>query len=114
VNRDLFYVEHILECIERVERFSRGGEANFTESDLIQDAILRNLQVLAESTQRLSDDLKARYPTIDWRALGGFRNILVHEYLGVNLEGVWQIVALDLPVLRRQMEDIHLSLSPSQ
>jgi uncharacterized protein with HEPN domain len=81
VKDDLFYIEHILECIEKVDRFSRGGENDFFQSDLIQDAILRNLRILAESAKRLSPALKTATPSIDWSAVGGFRNVLVHEYL---------------------------------
>jgi uncharacterized protein with HEPN domain len=64
-----------------------------------QDAVLRNLQVLAESTQRLSNGLKARHSEVPWRTIAAFRNVLVHGYLGVNLERVWQILHEDLPPL---------------
>jgi uncharacterized protein with HEPN domain len=69
------------------------------------------LQVLAESSQRLSDALKAKHPNVDWRSLSGFRNVLVHEYFGIRLERVWQIVEEDLPELKRQMETIRGKLS---
>ena len=74
--------------------------------ELIQDAVLRNLQTLAESTQRISDELKALHPEVDWRAIAGFRNVLVHDYLGINLDRVWEIVSVHLPVLASQMEAI--------
>jgi uncharacterized protein with HEPN domain len=66
----------------------------------VQDAVVRNLQVLAESSQRLSDPVKSAEPSVPWRALSGFRNILVHGYLGVDLELVWRVVEKDLPPLR--------------
>ncbi len=53
--------------------------------------MLRNLQTLAESTQRLSDSVKMRYPQIEWRRIAAFRNILVHDYLGIDIERVWEI-----------------------
>jgi uncharacterized protein with HEPN domain len=55
---------------------------------------------MAESSQRLSDASKARAPEVPWRAISGFRNIIVHDYLGVDLDVVWQVVAVDLPGLR--------------
>ena len=61
---------------------------------------------MAESSQRLSDALKAKHLNIDWRSLSGFRNVLVHDYFGIRLERVWQIVEKDLPELKRQMEMI--------
>jgi len=67
---------------------------------------MRNLQTLAESTQRLSDDLRQRYPNIEWRNIAAFRNVAVHEYLGIDLKQTWDIVMDDLPVLKRQIEAV--------
>ncbi len=97
---DKVYVHHMLECIERIAEFCADDEARFGASRLIQDAVVRNLQTLTESSQRLSDELKATEPGIPWRALAGFRNVLVHDYLGVDLDLVWQIVADELPGLK--------------
>jgi uncharacterized protein with HEPN domain len=77
---------------------------------LIQDAVLRNLQVLAESSQRLPDSMKQRYPDIPWRSISGFRNILVHDYPGVDLDVDWSVVEMELPsltiVLKRLQQDL--------
>ena len=86
--------------------YCQNGEEAFRASELIQDAVLRNLQTLAESTQRISDRLKALHPEVDWRAIAGFRNVLAHDYLGINLVRVWEIVSVHLPVLGAQMEAI--------
>ncbi|MBW7992268.1 MAG: DUF86 domain-containing protein [Planctomycetes bacterium] len=72
----------------------------FLDSTLIQDAIIRNLQTLAESTQRLSDTDKESMSGIDWFKIAGFRNVLVHDYLGVDIERVWNILEKDLPALQ--------------
>ena len=70
---------------------------------MIQDAVLRNLQVIAESTKRLSDLLKATHRDFDWRGIAGFRNFLVHDYLGVDLGIVWKVVTEDVPELKAVM-----------
>jgi uncharacterized protein with HEPN domain len=70
-------------------------------STLIQDAVLRNLQILCESTQRLSEPIKASHPEIEWRQIAGLRNVLVHNYLGVDLERVWLVLTQHLPELKR-------------
>ena len=102
---DKLYLIHIGECIERVEAYiGEGGQDAFVASTLIQDAVLRNLQTLAESTQRLSDGLKAAHPEVEWYKIAGFRNVLVHDYLGVDLERVWLIVERDLPDLKRAVQ----------
>lgn len=101
------YIIHISECIERIELYlSDCSQDAFMASTLIQDAVLRNLQTLAESTQRLSEDFKIKHPEVDWYKISGFRNLLVHDYLGVDLERVWKIVERDLPKLKRAIEDM--------
>ena len=98
---DQLYLIHIGECIARIESYTTGGRKEFLLSSLIQDAVIRNLQTLAESTQRLSEPLKAACPQTDWKGIAGFRNLLVHGYLGVDVEKVWEIIARDLPPLKQ-------------
>lgn len=74
------YAQHILDVIEKIARIRQRGD--ITEDDILYDAALRNLQTLSEATQRLPDSKKSRYPDIPWQQISGFRNILVHEYLG--------------------------------
>ena len=111
---DRVYLIHIHECIERIERYTEGGEEAFFTDTRTQDAVLRNLHTLSESTQRLSEALKTSHPEVDWRGIAGFRNILVHDYLGVNLSLVWEVVKRDLPHLKAKIQDItrELGLKP--
>lgn len=100
---DRLYLVHIHECIRRIEQYVREGREAFLRSTLVQDAVTRNLQVMAESTQRLSDAFKQQHPKVNWRSLAGFRNVLVHDYLGVDKDRIWQIVERDLPELKRHL-----------
>lgn len=111
---DRLYIHHVLDCVRRIERYCQKGEDAFRESELTQDAVLRNLQTLAESTQRISDDLKASHPEVQWRVIAGFRNVLVHDYLGINLNRIWEIVSVHLPVLESQMEAIRHEAAPPE
>ena len=95
------YLRHILECIRRLEEDVAGGREGFLASHTVQDAVLRNLETMAESTQRLSDSLKATQPLVEWHRIGAFRNLLVHNYLGIDLNVVWEIVERDVPELKR-------------
>ena len=97
---DSVYVEHMLESINRIAEYANDEKSKFYKSTLIQDAVVRNLQVLAESSQRLSDEFKSRHADVPWREISGFRNILVHDYLGLDLDAVWSVVEQDLPPLR--------------
>ena len=82
---DRLYLEHILECIGKIGRYTEQGREAFMGSEMAQDATLRNLQILAESTQHLSEDIKATQPEVPWREIAGFRNVLAHDYLGIKL-----------------------------
>jgi uncharacterized protein with HEPN domain len=104
---DRLYLIHIKECIERIESYvAEKDKRQFLDSTLIQDAIIRNLQVLAESTQRLSDGAKESQSRVDWFKIAGFRNILVHDYLGIEIERVWNILEKDLPVLKESVQSM--------
>ena len=102
---DKLYLIHIHECIERVEGYVQsGGREAFMASTLIQDAVLRNLQVMAESTQRLSDSIQTAHSEINWRQISGFRNVLVHNYLNVEPDRVWLVIEQDLPTLKHAID----------
>jgi uncharacterized protein with HEPN domain len=110
VKDDRLYLIHIGECIARIESYTAGGRNTFFGSTLIQDAVLRNLQTLAESTQRVSDSAKAKHPEVDWYKIAGFRNVLVHDYLGVDLDRAWLIVERELPRLKQTIEAMQKEL----
>jgi uncharacterized protein with HEPN domain len=104
---DRLYLIHIKECIERIESYiGNTGKSEFLKSTFMQDAVIRNLQVLAESTQRLSEEAKDSRQDIDWYKIAGFRNILVHDYLGLDLDAVWNIVVNELPVLKKAVDEM--------
>ncbi|MHC4118096.1 MAG: HepT-like ribonuclease domain-containing protein [Planctomycetota bacterium] len=98
---DSVYLRHVSECIRRIEENVADGKDRFLKSHTLQDAVLRNLQTMAESTQRVSQELKSAHPEIEWRRIGAFRNVLVHDYLGVDVERVWEITQRDVPELKQ-------------
>ena len=102
--RDQVYVEHMLESIGRIERYVDNDRDRFMQSEIVQDAVVRNLQTLAESSQRLSEASKRNQQGIDWRAISGFRNVLVHDYLGLDLDTIWLVIEQDLPQLKNGLE----------
>lgn len=104
VERDRIYILHILECIEKIEQYTGGDRTRFLNDSMLQDAVLRVLQVMAESSQRLSAETKSAQEHIDWRGIAGFRNILVHDYLGgIDLNLIWQVIEQELPVLKNTL-----------
>ena len=103
---DRLYLIHITECIERIERYTAPGHDVFLCDTMMQDAVLRNLRVLSESTQRLSDPLKDQHSEVDWTSIAAFRNVVVHDYLGIDLEIIWEITQRDVPELKQGVERI--------
>lgn len=103
---DTIYLQHILECIRRIEEHVAGGRDAFFASHTLQDATLRNLQTMTEATQRLSDAAKLTQPHIPWQQIAAFRNVLVHNYLGIDMEQVWIIIHRDVPPLKQAIIEI--------
>lgn len=103
---ETIYLRHILECIRRIEEHAVQGRDAFFTSHTLQDATLRNLQTMSEATQRLSESLKATQPHIPWQQIGAFRNVIVHNYLGIDLEQVWTIIHRDIPPLKQATLEI--------
>ncbi|NOY16941.1 MAG: DUF86 domain-containing protein [Gammaproteobacteria bacterium] len=99
---DSVYIDHMLNSILRINEYIESKE-QFYASRLVQDAVIRNLQIMAESSQRIADDMKKAYPDIPWKQISGFRNILVHDYLGVDLDMIWSVVEQELPMLERAL-----------
>ncbi|MGO8789477.1 MAG: DUF86 domain-containing protein [Terriglobia bacterium] len=100
------YLIHIVECATRIQQYTSEGKDAFMSDSKTQDAVLRNLQILAESTQRIPGNLKAAHPEVEWSRIAGLRNILVHDYLGINLVRIWEIIEHGLPELKSKAASI--------
>ena len=107
LERDRVYVEHILECINKINKYTGNEREPFMSDALVQDGVLRCLQTMTESTQKLSRNLKTSVLGIDWNAISGFRNVLVHDYLdGIDINRVWDTIENYLPNLEMAIKDI--------
>ncbi len=111
---DRLYLVHILDCIDHILQFTSEGKNSFLADRKTQDAVLRNLHTLSESVQRISVDLKLKCPEVPWREISAFRNVVVHDYLGIELERVWDIIERDLPSLTIQIKSILDELGPDK
>ena len=103
---DKLYLVNILECIQQIESYTQGGREAFQHTRMIQDAVIRNFEIMGEATKRISTDLREAYPDVRWHDVAGFRDVLIHDYLGVDLDEVWSILQLDMPLLKRQIAEI--------
>lgn len=103
---DRLYLIHILECISRIETYTTGGRAVFMDSPLVQDAVIRNFEVIGEAVKHLSEPVKTKRPDIPWRRISGLRDILIHQYMGVDPDAVWNVIDESLSALKQAVTDI--------
>lgn len=103
----LIYIEHIFEAINRIEEYTKDLKLDgFLENSLIQDAVIRNFEIIGEATKNIDDSFRNIYPTLEWKKMAGMRDKLIHDYIGVDLWAVWGVVEKILPNLRNQIEFI--------
>jgi len=83
--------------------YTKSGRTAFFKSPMIQDAVVRNLEVVGEAAKQVPDSLRGRAPELSWREMAGMRDKLIHDYLGVDLNLVWDVVVSELPTTRERV-----------
>jgi uncharacterized protein with HEPN domain len=99
-------LQDILDAIHSIGKYAQEGRDRFEKDELIQNWIVHHLQIIGEASNKLSEDIKVAHPAVPWSAMIGMRNILVHEYMGIDLGEVWTTVEYDLPALQEQIQAI--------
>ncbi len=111
---DSVYLRHILDAISKAESYLEGiDRQTFSERSLIQDGVIRQIEIIGEAVRRLSHGLRDQYSKIPWQDIAGMRDKLIHDYFGVDLETVWLAALDDLPVLKAQVTQILKALELS-
>ena len=107
IKDDLVYLNHIKDAISRIEEYVNGLTYNgFIEKYLIQDGVIRQIQVIGEATKKISDNTRQKYPSVPWKDIAGMRDKLIHDYFGIDLDAVWDTVEKDIPILKNEIEII--------
>ncbi len=100
------YLVHILDCIERIKEYTAEGKEHFKDSLKTQDAVIRNLEIIGEATKRISLEYRNKYPYIPWRQMAALRDVLIHDYMGVDINIVWNVVEKDIPELEKLIRKV--------
>ncbi len=105
------FVEDMLEAMNKIERYTKGMSSNeFEGSEVVVDAVIRNLEVIGEAAKNIPEEIKEKYPDIPWNRIIGLRNIAIHEYFGIDLNIIWEIVTNNLPETKPKIESMLKSL----
>lgn len=106
-NKYKIYLDDILNSIENIEKYAKNiSYKKFIKTNLVVDAIIRNLEIIGEAVKKIPPEIKKKYPHIEWKKIAGLRDILIHEYFGVNLEIIWDIIINKLPKLKKSVKVI--------
>jgi uncharacterized protein with HEPN domain len=104
---DFIYIEHILDSIEKIEKYTKSMNIHeFIDNELIQDAVIRNFQIIGEASKKFSNHFREKYAKIPWKKISGMRDILIHDYIGVDITAVWDTIEQDLPKLKEYLLEI--------
>lgn len=103
---DNVYLTHIAECINNIESFIPNGRTDYFSSKLIQDAVIRNLEIIGEATKRISKDFREQHSFVPWRKMAGLRDVLIHDYFGVDNEIIWNVIEKEIPLLKEKITNL--------
>ncbi|RJQ17025.1 DUF86 domain-containing protein [Candidatus Woesearchaeota archaeon] len=102
MKEDSFYIKHIAEAIKKIEEYAKN-KTQFQQNTMIQDATIRQIEIIGEATKKISQKTKQKY-NLPWKDIAGMRDKLIHEYFGVDIAAVWKTVENDLPILKKEIE----------
>lgn len=105
-DNDVFF-EHILESIAFIKEYVASVSLEeFYKNVQLQDSVIRRLEIIGEAIKQVSDAVRVSYPVVDWKGFTGMRDKLIHEYFGVDINLVWEVVQRELPILEEQIKNI--------
>lgn len=100
-------LHHILDAIVEIENYTKNkSEAEFFDNSMLRAACIRQLEIIGEASGKLSEEIKSKVSNVEWREITGLRNFLIHEYFGVDLYLVWEIIRRDIPIFKTHISNL--------
>jgi uncharacterized protein with HEPN domain len=113
IKKNEFYIFHIRDSINKIDSYTEKYDfSSFNADSIIQDAVIRQFEIIGEASSKLSEDFKFKNKNIPWKEIIGMRNKLIHDYFGVNIKFVWETIKQDIPGLKTEIENIIKNLDP--
>lgn len=103
---DTLYLLTIKECLANIREYATEDKSYFMSDKKTQDAVIRNFEIIGEAAKNISTQLREEYPDIPWRRMAGFRDVLINNYMGVDISSVWQIIHNDVGALMAKIESV--------
>ncbi len=93
----ILFLEDILDALEKIENYTKDlSFSEFADNDMAVDAVIRNFEVVGEATKNVPEEIKEKYPEVEWKEAAGFRDVLIHDYFGIDLEAIWDTIKKNL------------------
>jgi len=103
----ILFIEDILSCIEKIERYtSNVSFEEFCGNDMAIDAVIRNFEIIGEAVKKIPEEIKKKYAYVEWKEAAGFRDVLIHDYFGIDLEAVWDTLRNNIPSFKEQIAKV--------
>lgn len=106
------YLSDIIGAVNKIERYTNSlSFQDFLQNELVQDGVVRNLEIIGETAKKIPDHIKRKKPDIEWKKIAGLRDILIHDYFGIDVVIVWDIIKNKIPVLKKNILNLYTIIS---
>jgi uncharacterized protein with HEPN domain len=103
----IHFIEDLVNAVNKIERYTKNLHyEEFTDNEMAVDAVIRNFEVIGEAVNNIPDEVKKKYPDVEWSEAVGFRNVLIHNYFGLDLEAVWDTIKKNIPDLKKHVTKV--------
>jgi len=100
----VLFIEDVVNCLEKIERYTKGlSFEEFRRNDMLIDAVVRNFEIIGEAVKKIPQGIKEKYSFVEWKEAAGFRDVLIHEYFGIDLEAVWDTLRKNIPAFKENI-----------